>query len=128
MATRDSIVQAILALCLWSGAVIADTYSIGPGDTLELRVLEWQPLENRVLEWESMRAEMAVDTDGMVNVPFLGQIKADLLSPAQLSQDISEKFQQRFTISNSLDAAVQVLTYRPVYVSADIPQVACRLR
>jgi exopolysaccharide production protein ExoF len=99
---------------------LAETYTIGPGDTLELRVLEWQPLENRVLEWESMRAEMAVDTDGMVNVPFLGQIKADLLSPAQLSQDISEKLQQRFTISNTLDAAVQVLTYRPVYISGAV--------
>ena len=120
MATRESIIQAILVLCLWSGSVLAETYTIGPGDTLELRVLEWQPLENRVLEWESMRAEMAVDTDGMVNVPFLGQIKADLLSPAQLSQDISEKLQQRFTISNTLDAAVQVLTYRPVYISGAV--------
>ena len=120
MATRDSIIRAILVLCLWSGTVLADTYTIGPGDTLELRVLEWQPIENRVLEWESMRAEMAVDTDGMVNVPFLGQIKADLLSPAQLSQDISEKLQQRFTISNTLDAAVQVLTYRPVYISGAV--------
>jgi exopolysaccharide production protein ExoF len=87
---------------------------------LELRVLEWQPLENRVLEWESMRAEMAVDTDGMVTVPFLGQIKADLLSPAQLSEEISERLQQRFTISNALDAAVQVLTYRPVYISGAV--------
>lgn len=120
MATREAIIQAILVLCLWSGSVWAETYTIGPGDTLELRVLEWQPLENRVLEWESMRAEMAVDTDGMVTVPFLGQIKADLLSPAQLSEEISERLQQRFTISNALDAAVQVLTYRPVYISGAV--------
>ena len=120
MATRDSLIRAILVSCLWSGTALAEAYTIGPGDTLELRVLEWQPIENRVLEWESMRAEMAVDTDGMVNVPFLGEVKADLLSPAQLSQDISERLQQRFTISNTLDAAVQVLTYRPVYISGTV--------
>ncbi|MDX5401578.1 MAG: polysaccharide biosynthesis/export family protein [Rhodobacterales bacterium] len=120
MSTRDFIIKAFLILCFWSGTVAADTYTIDVGDRLELRVLEWQPVENRVLEWESMRAEMEVDTEGMVNVPFLGQLEARLLSPAQLSDQISAQLQDRFAISNSLDASVQVLNYRPVYVTGAV--------
>lgn len=120
MVTKASFITAFVLLCTWTSSVFAQSYTIGPGDTLELRVLEWQPVENRVLEWESMRAEMAVDTDGMVSVPFLGQVEAQHLSPAQLSADISEKLQQRFAISNSLDAAVQVLEYRPVYIAGAV--------
>ena len=120
MTIRGSVISALLALLVWSGAAQTETYTIGPGDVLELRVLEWQPVENRVLEWESMRAEMPVDTDGMVSVPFLGQIEAQLLSPAQLSAVITDGLQQRFAISASLDAAVQVLTYRPVYIAGAV--------
>lgn len=120
MTIRGSVISALLVLLVWSGAAQTETYTIGPGDVLELRVLEWQPVENRVLEWESMRAEMPVDTDGMVSVPFLGQIEAQLLSPAQLSAVITDGLQQRFAISASLDAAVQVLTYRPVYIAGAV--------
>lgn len=115
-----SLISAVMMLCLWSGPGFGEAYTIGPGDVLELRVLEWQPLENRVLEWESMRAEMAVDTDGMVSVPFLGQLEAQLLSPAQLSALIGKGLQQRFAVSASLDASVQVLKYRPVYISGAV--------
>jgi polysaccharide biosynthesis/export protein ExoF len=113
-------ISALLALSPVFGPAAADTYSIGPGDKLELRVLEWQPLENRVLEWESMRAELAVDSDGMVSVPFIGQVEAQLLSPADLSRMISERLQQRFAVPAALDASVQVVTYRPVYVTGAV--------
>ena len=99
---------------------MAETYTIGSGDVLELRVLEWQPVENRVLEWESMRAELPVDTDGMISIPFLGQIEAQALSPAQLSALITAQLQGRFAVSASLDATIQVLSYRPVYIAGAV--------
>lgn len=120
MMRRIAMISALLALAPVFGPAAADTYSIGPGDKLELRVLEWQPLENRVLEWESMRAELAVDSDGMVSVPFIGQVEAQLLSPADLSRMISERLQQRFAVPAALDASVQVVTYRPVYVTGAV--------
>lgn len=113
---KGSVVRFFVLFSFWANFTTAETYTIGPGDVLELRVLEWQPIENRVLEWEAMRADMPVDTDGMVTVPFLGQLEANSLAPAQLSQIITEGLRQRFAISASLDAAVQVLEYRPVYI------------
>ncbi|MDM7932741.1 polysaccharide biosynthesis/export family protein [Tabrizicola sp.] len=110
----------LLQLCLLPAVVLADSYRIGPGDVLSLRVLEWQPLENRAQEWEAMRAELRVDSDGMVSVPFLGPVKADTLTPADLSVLIADGLQQRLAISASLDAIVQVATYRPVYVSGAV--------
>jgi protein involved in polysaccharide export with SLBB domain len=67
-----------------------------------------------------MRAELPVDSDGMVTIPFLGRIEAQRLSPAQLSALITQELQGRFALSASLDAAVQVLSYRPVYIAGAV--------
>lgn len=120
MHLRASAIITIVGLGLWPAGTMAESYAIGPGDVLELRVLEWQPVENRVLEWDAMRAELPVDTDGMVTIPFLGRIEAQRLSPAQLSALITQELQGRFALSASLDAAVQVLSYRPVYIAGAV--------
>lgn len=112
----------VALLTLWSSpdSANAEGYSIAPGDKLELRVLEWQALENRVVEWESLRAELAVDSEGMVSVPFIGQVEAKLLSPAELSATISERLQQRFAVASAIDASVQVVSYQPVYITGAV--------
>lgn len=120
MFIRNGLVGAIFLTCLLPLAALADSYRIGPGDVLQLRVLEWQPLDNRTLEWEAMRGELAVDADGMVSVPFLGRIMAAALSPAELSARVTDGLQQRLAVSASLDAMIQVVTYRPVYVSGAV--------
>jgi polysaccharide biosynthesis/export protein ExoF len=120
MHLKASAITAIFAFGVWTAETKAETYVIGPGDVLELRVLEWQPVENRVLEWESMRAELPVNSDGMVSIPFLGQVEAQLLSPAELSASITAMLQGRFAVSASLDAAIQVLSYRPVYIAGAV--------
>lgn len=117
---RVLVAATLFALGISSTSATSESYSIGPGDKLELRVLEWQPLENRVVEWESMRAELAVDSDGMVSVPFIGQVEARFLSPMELSTAISERLQQRFAVASSIDASVQVMTYQPVYITGSV--------
>lgn len=107
----------LLHLCLLPAIGLADTYRVGPGDVLSLRVLEWQPIEYRAVEWESMRTELPVGADGMLSVPFLGRISAESLSLAELSAIVTEGLQERLAISATLDAVVQVATYRPVYVA-----------
>lgn len=120
MGRNRSIAGLTLLLLLFPITALTESYRIGPGDLLMLRVLEWQPLENRTVEWEAMRGELPVDSDGMVNVPFIGQISAQSLPPAQLGKIVTERLQERLGISSSLDAVVSVETYQPVYISGAI--------
>ncbi len=119
-----SICRRLFALlfCLYVLPAIgmADGYQIESGDVLSLRVLEWQPIENRVQEWEAFSVELLVDADGLVTIPFLGQINAATLSPAELSANISDGLKQRLAISTSLDAVVAVARYRPVYIAGAV--------
>jgi hypothetical protein len=111
---------AITYLCLLPAIGSAEGYRIAPGDVLSLRVLEWQPIENRAVEWEALRADLVVDSDGMVTVPFMGRVNADTLSPAELSADIAAGLQERLAVPTSLDAIVQVASYRPLYVNGAV--------
>ena len=110
----------LLQLWLIPSVAMAEVYRIGPGDVLSLRVLEWQPVEGRALEWEAMRANLTVDADGMVTVPFLGQLSADSLSLPEMSVIVADGLQERLGVSVSLDAVLQVATYRPVYVAGAV--------
>lgn len=120
MGRYRSVAGLTLLLLLFPITALTESYRIGPGDLLKLRVLEWQPLENRAVEWEAMRGELPVDSEGMVNVPFIGQISAQSLPPAQLGKIVTERLQERLGISSSLDAVVSVETYQPVYISGAI--------
>lgn len=120
MPLRKWIVGAFFGLGALPGAASADGYTIAPGDVLSLRVIEWDPIENSAVEWEALQAELSVDAQGMVTVPFLGQIAASSLSPADLSAVISDGLKERLAVTSSLDAVVQVTTYRPVFVAGSV--------
>ncbi|NJS37911.1 MAG: glycosyl transferase [Rhodobacteraceae bacterium] len=105
---------------LLSSAARSDAYRIGAGDVLSLRVLEWQPVEGQAVEWDALRANLTVDSEGMVTIPFLGRIKADDLSLPDLSTVVAEGLQDRLAVSASLDAVIEVATYRPVYVAGAV--------
>lgn len=120
-----------MALCRWifglcvslgllPGPLLAESYRIAAGDVLSLRVLEWQPIENRAVEWDSLRTDLAVDAQGMVTVPFVGQIRAADLSPAELSSVVADELMDRLAVSASLDAVVQVVSYRPLFVAGAV--------
>ncbi|WP_409695298.1 polysaccharide biosynthesis/export family protein [Yoonia sp.] len=100
--------------------LLAETYRIGPGDVLELRVLEWDQLESAAVEWEALRGALPVGSDGMVNVPFIGQIDANAMTTAEMGQVVAERLQQRLATSASLDAIVSVTQYSPVYIAGAV--------
>lgn len=109
-----------LFLMGFSTSALSETYKIGPGDVLELRVLEWNQVESQAVEWDALRGELSVGTDGMVNVPFIGEMSAMSLTTAQFGQDVAERLQNRLAVSASLDAVVSVAQYSPVYISGAV--------
>tara|TARA_R110002012_G_scaffold47399_6_gene124272 strand:- start:1290 stop:2552 length:1263 start_codon:yes stop_codon:yes gene_type:complete len=98
----------------------AEEYRIASGDVLSLRVLEWQPTESRAQVWDAFTVELLVDADGSITIPFLGPTPAAGHSTEELATEISRALRQRLAVSTSLDAVVQIASYRPVYVTGAV--------
>lgn len=111
---------AFLCLFLVPAITIAEGYRIASGDVVSLRVLEWQPTEAQAEVWSAFSVDLLVDDDGMITVPFLGPTPAADLSTEELSAEISSALKQRLAVATSLDAVVQIASYRPVYVTGAV--------
>jgi polysaccharide biosynthesis/export protein ExoF len=96
--------------------VAQDVYRIGPGDILNLRVLEWEPVSRVLQDWPAMTADYAVGIDGMVNVPFLGAVQAEGRTAQEIGMEIADGLQNRFALPERPDATVEIVGYQPVVV------------
>ncbi len=116
------LLRAIFCLTLMAalfrvGPAAAEPYAVGVNDALQLRVQQWLPVEGEVQDWPALAGEYVVGADGAINVPFLGNVPAEGLTRAEIGADISARLQERFALSAAPDAAVEIVRYRPIYVS-----------
>jgi polysaccharide export outer membrane protein len=88
--------------------VIPAVYTIGPGDDLNVKVVEQEELTGRY----------KVSADGTVSFPFLGAVPITGLTPAQAQQAIADRLSPRFLRDPYV--AVEVAQYRPIYVLGEV--------
>jgi polysaccharide export outer membrane protein len=70
-----------------SSAAQAPGYRIGPSDKLSLTVFQVQDLSFE---------EIFVDASGNLQLPLLGSVAAEGLTPAELSQELERRFGERY--------------------------------
>jgi polysaccharide biosynthesis/export protein ExoF len=112
---------ALLAFPLCLSAAAADAqYRLGPQDKLNIRVGEWRASRADVYEWKLLNGEFIVDASGNLSLPLLGDVKAQGLTPAELSNRISDRLQARVGLADRPEAAVEVAEYRPFYIVGNV--------
>jgi len=109
-----------LALALASPSAIADEYRLGPLDKLKIRVVEWQTIEGNFREWTAVSGDYVVGASGTLSLPFLGETEAAGKTTAEIAAAISGSLQQKFGLSDRPEASVELLEYRPFYISGDV--------
>ncbi len=119
---RKPLMRPTAILAAWLLAVLplsasADPYRIGVSDVLQLRVLEWQPIDQQVRDWPAMAGEYVVSADGTISVPFLGPVTAEGRLAEEIGDEIGNGLKQRFALPEAPDAAVEILSYRPLVVA-----------
>lgn len=127
MTTRPSLstIGAILML----GLAIAATplraaeltnYLLGTQDKVKVDVIEWLSGEGKYRDWESVSGEYTVSVAGTISIPLLGSITARGRSSEELSNEIATRLMQHAQLPTKPQAAVQVIGFRPLYVSGDV--------
>lgn len=88
---------------------VAGEGTIGVGDTLDIRVLGQDQLSTRV----------PVRSDGQVTLPFLGDIRAEGLTPAALAAEAEERLKELINIP-VVTIAVQEAPASPISVLGEV--------
>jgi len=111
--------RVLTSLLLLSGLAIAyapqavaqatgDSYRLGPGDVVEIRVFG--------------EAELSVDArlndSGAIDYPFLGVVDSNGLTPEELSQRITAGLKGPYLINPRV--TVSISEYRPVFVDGEV--------
>lgn len=103
-----------------SAAHGAETYLLGPQDRLSIRVFEWQTVEGEVREWPALGGSFTVGADGGLSLPLVGTVPAAGRATGEVAQEIGDRLQQRFGLSDRPDASVAVEEHRPFFVEGAV--------
>ncbi len=106
---------APLLLCGTTSAT-AESYRLGPQDKVRIKVFEWRATRDQVFEWTALNDQFTVGPDGMLSLPFAGQVKATGLMPAELAALIAQQFQATMRVGRAPDVSLEVSQFRPFYI------------
>ena len=109
-----SSVLVALPLVLLAGVAVAEDYTIGPEDVLQISVYLHPELERQVV----------VSTDGNITFPPVGEIKAAGLAPKALGERISDKLGTYLRQTTAVTVTVSRYLSRSVYVSGAVASPA----
>ncbi|MEY4983231.1 MAG: hypothetical protein RIR62_1497 [Pseudomonadota bacterium] len=98
----------------------AGGYRIGPRERLLIRIGQWDPVERTYAAWADVGGDYLVGADGMLSVPMAGPVRAEGLTTAELSAAILTQLEARLGLPGEMDAAVEIVEYRPVYVMGEV--------
>ncbi len=85
-----------------------DSYTLGPGDKVEIKVFG-QP---------DLAVSALLGNSGNINYPFLGQVKLSGLTISQIENVIHKGLQPDYLIDPNVHA--QVIEYRPFYIHGEV--------
>jgi polysaccharide export outer membrane protein/exopolysaccharide production protein ExoF len=97
-------------------AAIGQHYKLGAQDKVAIKVYEWRPSRDEIYEWTAFKAEYVVSGSGFLSLPLLGDVQANGLTTAELSQDLGARLKERMGLMASPDVTVEVVQFRPFYI------------
>ncbi|OYU17244.1 MAG: hypothetical protein CFE34_16760 [Rhodobacteraceae bacterium PARR1] len=101
-------------------AVQVENYHLGPREKLFIRIGQWDPVSQAYTAWPDVSGEYWVGADGIVSIPMAGPVQAAGLTVSDLSTAILTQLQTRIGGTGEIDASVEIIEYRPVYVMGEV--------
>lgn len=95
-------------------------YRLGPREKLFIRIGQWDSVNQTYASWPDASGEYWVGADGIVAVPMAGPVQAAGLTVAELSATILTQLQSRMGTDGEIDASVEIIEYRPVYIMGEV--------
>lgn len=95
-------------------------YRLGPEDKIRLKVFEWRPSQDQIFEWKALNDDFTVSASGALSIPLIGEVAAGGLSTDDVARIVAERLRDRMGLTAAPDASIDIVQYRPFYVSGDV--------
>ncbi|MGU3330863.1 polysaccharide biosynthesis/export family protein [Methylobacterium mesophilicum] len=92
-------------------------YLLGPQDKLQIKVYDLRPGSVDIHQWDAFDGEFVVDALGRLSLPLIGTVVAKDSTVGQLAETVASKIQQKAGLLQAPTATVQIIHYRPFYVT-----------
>src|SRR5260370_6053782 len=105
-------ISIVLGIALTFGGMrtFGNDYRLGTSDKLRIKVQEWPDLTG----------EYAVNAEGSISLPLIGDINAAGLQVKELAQGISDQLRRRAGGAELPFAAVEIIQFRPFSIVGDL--------
>jgi protein involved in polysaccharide export with SLBB domain len=100
----------------------AAEYLLGPQDKVRLKIYEWRASRDAIFEWTALNDIFVVGADGLLFLPFVGEIRAEGRAAGDLAISIGDGLKQHMGLGRAPDVAVEVVQFRPFYIVGHIMQ------
>lgn len=117
-----TVAASLAAATVCALPAVAAEYLLGPQDKVRLKVYEWRASRDVIFEWTALNDSFVVGADGMLFLPFVGQIRAQGTAPGDLSRAIGDRLMQNMGLGRQPDVAVEIVQYRPFYIVGYVTQ------
>ena len=87
---------------------------------MRLKIYEWRASRDAIFEWTALNDQFIVSADGMLFLPFVGEIQAAGVRPGVLAAAIGERLVRQMGLGRPPDVAVEVVQFRPFYIVGDV--------
>jgi protein involved in polysaccharide export with SLBB domain/DNA-binding protein H-NS len=94
----------------------AQQYRLGPQDKVRVKAYEWRATRDQMVEWKALNDEFIVGANGMLSIPFGGQIPAAGATAEELAGLIADRVQTGMGLGRAPDISVEVVQFRPFHV------------
>lgn len=98
----------------------AGAETIGPQQTLEIRIGRWDPVNELFASWDAVGGSYPVSTTGAVTLPLIGSVQAAGMTPDDLGADVSQRIQDRMGLRSDVQTIVTITEFAPIYVLGDV--------
>jgi len=106
-------------LSFWRLGVLAVLIAASPA-WAEYRLGVSDRVRVKVHEWPDIGGDYTVNTDGVVSMPLIGELKAAGLGVNELARSIEQRLAQRSEGNDHPFAAVEIAQYRPFFIVGDV--------
>ena len=106
-----------------ANALDIEAYTLGPGDHVQIRISDFRSGMGEAYQWpmfSQTNEDFIVGPDGRLSVPVIGLVQAAGRSTADIETEIASRLQTRAGLTARPDASVQIVRFRPVYVTGAV--------
>lgn len=113
---RDLVLPAALLFALGTGPAPAEPYRLHAQDRLLVRVVDWNPDANGLAEWTGVSGEYLLASDGTLQFPLVGAVKAEGQTLTALQDQLATALGRNAGLDRPPQVTVELVESLPVYV------------